>query len=893
MPLDWDVLLDDVSIKTQIAGFQVRESKGAYARELTLFAADPDFYDLFDYTAIPQLRIEIKTKIAATWISQGKFFIERPGIFATPDSIMSPGVWGRSATAVAGPPFAAKVSKTWAADTTVQSIITEMADLCDLTVTFDIDDYTVFANSYAVDGIYPIDVISELAGFCGGHVGCTPAGAMVIRPEIFHPAAADYTITDDDIADISENIEYPEFGNRIRIGALGAGSGYQVDLEALDDSDCLPADGVARGTLLAFVTDNEGEPVPDNTIVSWTIEDGAALDAPHTNTGNYLLTNRKHQAENYYTVSVDYPISDVIGIWAYADSYGQHNFWDDNGSFDGKKITVANKFSFCDQMLRIAYVTAGCAVNKVTAGSAAMDVEVSADVEGAKDTISIYIGNPCACGSSLNAKVNPYGAICFGNLAHILVWATINNAPAAGYPVQLRITSGCGELSSENKTLQTAEIINELSHVNNDITGVSQVETEIIPADVANPQVYLKSDTAKAVDLYASHDGKLIDLTTLQSVGEEVVIDYHADGATLVAWRTIDVDKECDSEVTIKMSDGTEAGLKEEVNFNAVDCAEPDDIPDYSGDWSDYDPANDDQNSDSGGFEDDGNDADSGAALLGPCDVTILNRVVNIDNAVGEDDVDNWRFGTNSTDNCPEEEQEWECSCAELCESEVHYKGGTYDESQTIHEIIIAAGETEGTPAYNEAFEVEQQGQLDACVENCQTHRGEFCEACDAVTGPATLVPGESAEYVCDDGITEMITMPLDQCGVYTTTVGCCSVNIRSTVGQWVETATCGPSSDCSSGGGQTAESGGEILEDNKTKVFEYACVICTDWTACGNSAGCPTNPEEDYCNCESRCCGCSCGAARTALYAGGCPSGSQDFSTCGVSSYTEWEWQC
>ncbi|MBW2560745.1 MAG: hypothetical protein JRE40_07815, partial [Deltaproteobacteria bacterium] len=735
MPLDWDVLLDAVSIKTQIGGFQIRESKGAYARELTLFAADPDFYDLFDYTTIPALRIEIKTKIATTWISQGSFYIERPGIFATPDGIMSPGVWGRSETAVAGPPFAAKITKNWTENTTFNDIFAAMAALCGLTVTSYIDNYPVFANSYAVDGMYPIDVISDLADLAGAHVGCTPAGVITIQPSVFHPAAADYTITDADISDMSEHLEYPEFGNRIRISAIGAGAGYQITLQALNNDDCLPADGVSKGTLLAFVTDNEGTAVPDNTIVAWTIEDGATLENEHTNTGNYLLSNRKYLASNYYTVDVDFPIADVIGIWAYADAGNNNNFWDeDYGSFEGKTITVGHGFTFCDQALRITYVTGGCAVNRVIAGSTAIDVEVTADVEGANDVITIHQGNVCACGSSLNIKANPAGSICLGNLAHVLVWATINNAPATGYYVQLRKIEGCGELSSENKKFKTVEILNETSHVNNVITGVSQVETAIIPAASVAPKVYLKGDTAKVVNLYSSNDGKIIDLTTLQTTGQEVVIDYTADGATLVAWRTLGATKDCDATIVAKMADGTEAGLREEININAIDCSEPDEIPDHDEDWSDYDPSNDNQDSDDGGFEDDGNDDDSGVSGGGEitaCDVAILGSISNASNtALDQETRDAYRFDTDSASSCPDDPSDpWpSCSCSDMCDSEIQRTGNTLDQSLTIHEQVIEAGYTEGTPEYTEAFATQKFENFTGCIQDCETNRAELCE---------------------------------------------------------------------------------------------------------------------------------------------------------------------
>lgn len=804
--LDWDIKLDGVSIKSQIASFEVRETRGAYARELTLFAADPSFYDQFVYSQIPQLRIEVLTKIAASWISQGNFYIERPVIAANPDGIVSPGVWGRSSTAIAGQPFAAKVSKNWTTDTTCQAIINEMAALCGLTVSFEIPNYSIFANSYTCDGVYPIDVIAELAGFSGAHAGCTAAGLLTVKAEVFHPAAADYTITDPDIIDITEQIEYPEFGNRIRISALGAGAGYQINLEALADDDCLPADGVARGTLLAFVTGPDGEAVPDNTIVAWTAGIGVTLDEDFTGTGNYLLGKQKHRASNYYTVTVDFPIAEVIGVWAYADGNNKNNYWDSYGSFSGNTITVHKPFDFCDQMLRVAYITAGCAVNKVTAGYTALDVDVTAEIEGASDTIKVKLGNTCDCGSSLNIKVNPYGAICIGNLAHVLVWATINNKPASGKNVQIRITAGCGELSSENKRLSTAQILNETGFVSNPVTGVSQVSTEIDIAATANPKVYLATDTGKTNDLYSSHDGKTIDLDTVLATGTEVVIDYYADGATLIAWRTIGVTKACDSEVTAKMADGTESGLSVTTNLSAKDCTVPAEIPDHYGDSSPWDPQSDNWggDSDGGGFEDSGNDAGSeaddeaGGTGLTACDAAQLNSILN-------DGESGTRFGTMSSSDCPAEGEDWPCGCSEMCDSEVEATGGTYDHSQTIHETAVAAGHTKGTAAYNEAFETIKQDYLSTCGQNCESERTALCGNCEYVSGPASMAPGETAEFVCSDGATANYTMPEGACGTQTITVGCCTFEVRSTDGKWVfdfasnaTGGTCGWCGQCS-----------------------------------------------------------------------------------------------
>nr|WP_319491800.1 hypothetical protein [uncultured Desulfobacter sp.] len=788
MTLDWDILLDDVSIKDQIFRFEVRDSAGGYARELTLDAADPSFYDQFSYTVLPQLRLEVKVIDGDSWVSLGKFYIEQPGISAGPDSIAGEGLWGRSETAKAGAPFAPKVSKSWEADTTASAIVSEMAALADLTVNFEMTDFTVFAGSYAVDGVYPIDVINELAEYAGGTVGCTAAEALVVRSNVFHPAAADHTVTDLDIIGIIENVEYPEFGNRIKISADGSDSGLTVSLAAPDDADCLPADGSSKSRLYAFVSNNDG-PVADGVVVTWTAEDGVTLGTETTSTGQMLMSNKAHNADNYYKVTVDYPVYDVVGIWAYSDRQHKNNFWDDTKSgctFEDNEITVQNPFDYCDQTLVVTYITSGCAVNTVTTGTEALDVTVTADVNGSQGTIDVKLGNTCACGSSLDAIKSTDTDICFGNSAPILIWAEINGGPATGMIATLTLT-GCGALSSTKKILGSVKVVNEISYVISEIAGTSQVETSVFPADSATPKVYLTTDTGKTNNLYQSHNGKIIDLTNEIDTGTEVWIDYIADGATAVSWLSDDVDEECDAEILIRMADGTEAGLSETVSLGAVDCSDDNTSDPLFSDYdSDDDPDDFDNNGSSGGEpseESDMGDGESGGISLDGCDVMILNRMTNIDNSTAENK-DDIRFGTSSAADCAADDP-YGCPCSELCNSEIRTKGNTYDYNKTIHETVIET-HAEGTPEYNEAYSALRANNLAECEQKCETRREEQCGDCSMVSGPDVLSPGESAEYVCSDGTTVIVTMPEDQCGVYETAVGCCTVKIRSTDGEWV-----------------------------------------------------------------------------------------------------------
>jgi len=791
MPLEWDVKLDSVSIRDEISTFNIRESKGSYVRELTLVSVDPDFYNQFAYTDIPSATVEVLTKVDAAWVSQGSFFVEKPVMIANEDGTTSPGVWGRSESAKAGPPFAQKVSRYWETDTTFTNILTQMGVIADITITSEVNNYNIIANTYVVDNLYPIDVINELADFIGAYVACTNDGNLVIKQDTYHPLVAVHTLTDDDIADVSENQELPDFGNRIRISALGGvGSGYSITIEAVDDSDCLPADGASTGTLLAFVNDAENNPAPNNTMVSWETETGVTLEQAVTATQNYLLVGKKHTADNFYEVTVDYPIESVVGIWAYSDSGNLENFWDEEfGSVSGNTITVHSPFAFCDQSLRITYVTSGCAVNRVTAGTVALDVTISADVEGARDEIEIKLGNTCACGSSLNIKANPPDDVCLGNLGHLLVWATVSKIPATGQDVKIRITKGCGVLSSENKKLKNVEIRNEATYAENVISGTTQCESEIDISSAQVPRVYAESDTSKSNDLYASHDGRTIDLDTSLETGTKLLINYHAEGATLVSWRTLGEEKDCDAEITVSMSDGTEAGLLSEITLHARDCSLAE-IPDYNEDYDEYDPEYSDYgDDDSGGFEDSGNDwtigdpSAPGGGGADPCLAPVMNRILNADNATNDAERDGYRFGTQSPEDCPE--SGFPCPCSELCDSEVREKGNTYDKEVTIHQEVLDAGHEEGTPEYTESFNTIMNENIAQCAQDCEDNRLLTCGDCDTVVGPATLSPGSSAEYTCSNGVSKIITMPEGHCGSLTETVGCCTVDIKSTVGHW------------------------------------------------------------------------------------------------------------
>ena len=127
------ILLDGTDITDQVSKLEISSRLDTYCRELSLDIADPDLYDTIDFSILPtEPVLEVQTRIDTNWVSQGLFFIEKPtyqvGIHAT-----QTGLWGRSKTALLGPPFAVKLTQTWETDTTFFAIAAELLEASGLT----------------------------------------------------------------------------------------------------------------------------------------------------------------------------------------------------------------------------------------------------------------------------------------------------------------------------------------------------------------------------------------------------------------------------------------------------------------------------------------------------------------------------------------------------------------------------------------------------------------------------------------------------------------------------------------------------------------------------------------------------------------------------------------
>ncbi|MFA5704441.1 MAG: hypothetical protein WC982_13110, partial [Advenella sp.] len=575
MPYGWKIEIGGVDVSDKVARFTVTAERGQFCREAVVDFADPDFFDSLDLSVLPSApTLEIFTRTGESWVSQGKFFIERPAYQTDVDREVSNGVWGRSAIAALAKPFAPKVSNTWTANTTFFAVCAEMCVLAGLTFSSaysDVDDYTIWAYAYQADGVYPIDVIAELAEACGAYVSTDRAGHVCIRQIDYGPAAADASVTDADIQGIEESPEWPEFGNRIRISPSVGFSGYSLQLTAA--GQCLPADGDTHLRLLARVTDADGLPVDDVTVAWSSDAQHAHLQWTESNTGEILITNEALRATNYHEFSVALPADSVESVYAASDLARATNLAAGGATVDGTRVTLTDALAYCDQSLIVNYRVSGTAINWITAGETPEDVTVTADIGGARAELEIYIGNPCRCPLTLHIEASPT-SIHIGEVARVLVYAEEDGGPVTtGRPVWMgQDPPAKGALTWDVARLGQVTIKNEAGNVVNELAGNSQVLLRMFAAAVTS--VYQADEDGNTVggNLYLTASGKRVTLTSRLPTGTPVLANYTARGAAvnrfageslgtakLRAWMRVTTEEPLEDACTVQIVDETEA----------------------------------------------------------------------------------------------------------------------------------------------------------------------------------------------------------------------------------------------------------------------------------------------------------------------------------------------
>jgi len=707
----WKITLNSVDISAKVARFSIACSLDSFCREMTLDIADPDLYADLDFSQISGApEIEIFTRTGEDWISQGTFFIERPALAATVKSDLMQGVWGRSLTAMLAEPFAPKITKVWEERTTFFNICQEMCDLAGFEwdpAYSDIGDFIVFPYTFEAEGVYPIDVISDLAGLAGALVTTDRLGHLCIKQVDYAPGSADVTITDDDIQIIIETAEWPTFANRVRITPAGELGSYSVAMYIPDP--CLKADGTSRAKLYAQVRDPDGEPI-DNLAVGWEADsNSAALEREASNTQEIVIRREPQRASNnFHTVAVNFPPSSVDGIYAYSDTIRQKNFATAGYTIDGNTITLTDKLKYCDQSLLISYRARGMAVNYLVAGDEAEDVTVTASVQGQADSGMVYIDNPCECPPMIRLTAAPT-SIYLAGTAGLLVYAEESGPITTGRMVFIAETSATkrGTLSWTYARLAKVAVGNEQTAAINEIAGVTQCEIDMFPASVASVRRADSDGNPTGSNLYASHNGKVIDLTGTLATGTDLLVTFMAQGAALGYFTGTALGTAI---INAWMLTNREDGAEDDATVRIIDnTAAPTD--DYPPDWAPGE--GDGGDGGSGGDYDDDDDPyeppdegePGGAYECVPENVS--------DNPTHDALID--RF---------DEALALDCTCEEICEEEYNIFGTTQGYDGASYRPIVDIvredyGFEDGTPESWEKYAELKAEALAQCLEEC------------------------------------------------------------------------------------------------------------------------------------------------------------------------------
>lgn len=764
---NWKIELNGVDISDKVSGFSITCSLESFCREMTLDIADATLYASLDFTQISEApEIEIYTKTGASWISQGFYFIERPAITSTTTGDIMQGVWGRSITALLTEPFAIKVTKSWETQTTFFAICEEMCALAGLD--FDpayseIDDFVIYPYTYEADGIYPADVISELAGLAGAIATTDAAGHVCIKQIIYAPSVADETITDDNIAVLEEKPEWPVFANRVRITPTGNLASYAINLTV--PNKCLHADATSKTKLFAQVRDPEGEPI-DGIVVNWSHDSiTASLAYDTSNTQEILIQNERQQATGYRSFKTSIPASVIDGVWAYTDTGKVSNFAEDGYVIDGNDVTLNGRLAYCDQSLVINYRAAGMAVNWLTAGITADDITVVADVEGQQDKKIIYVENPCQCPPDIKLTAAP-GSITKNEAASLLVYVEEAGPVTGGRLVYMYETSEAkkGVLGWTSAKVGRVSIKNEKTSARNEIAGITQCEVSMYPAAVT--AVYRADADGKpyGANLYTSYDGKTINLSTALTTGAELVVNYSAQGAAL---NTFKGSKLGTARLNAFIHTTSEESKEDSADVQIVDKSKNDGYPPDSDE-------DDDVYEEPGGFDDDFDPGDGsfcvktdGTKVKCPEGQRCCSDGTTTDcrdsgdcvggqidpcypaSIQGQPDAQTlgMRFDTGL---------QYDCTCEQMCNNEYDIFGTTqgYDgaSGKKVADLALeqcGEGCEEGSPAYWEKHAELKAAALADCIAACQCAEGL---AWDTDNSPETIVAGSSVQVFVTGG---------------------------------------------------------------------------------------------------------------------------------------------
>lgn len=521
----WTLSINGVAIPAKTASVSVKFAAENICGEITVELADRSALDGLVLPRVPRTALLAYRHSPAHPVVS--FFLEE---ITKPEDLTSrtATLWGRTLSARLTAPWAQKISKQWAAATTIDAIVQELAAMCGVTVTVT-DDFSVCQYCYAVSDQTPAEIIRDLAARSGQILWPQADGSLLVAPRQYAAGTPDVVLSSAQAVVESVTRTVPDFGNRILVSGDGAVAGLSVQVVPLADDDaCVVADGQSTVRLIAIVLGADGLPVALGTVVTWAASSGY-MSAATSVTANTVRQGETHQADSYTRVTLDLPAVSVVGVYARRDTRRVTNLYRQRGgSVSGRTITFAAPLDYYDQTVIVDYIVAGAPITW-TAGWIPGDVTVLGSVAGAQGYCTLHQSNPTACATQLSLEAVPTSP-CLGEPVTIFLKTTMFGG--AGVGAATFGMAGCGSLSSTRKTLQPREITETLR--TSVWGGAAEVRLSAVPVS-GTPVVYAVGTTTP--NLYASHDGQTVILNNSAILpGTQVTVTYIAGGTAMISW---------------------------------------------------------------------------------------------------------------------------------------------------------------------------------------------------------------------------------------------------------------------------------------------------------------------------------------------------------------------
>lgn len=645
--------------------------------------------------------------------NQGRFFVEKPDVVESKEEIAIPSLWGRNNLARLTDPFVSKLTKTYNNKRNFSDIVAELVDdhgMDSSKIIIDIDDFIVPGNLLTVSNQFPLQVIINLALKTNGYVRSQKTGDLHVKKDSFHfsglPIAQ--TLGDDDIRIWQERTSFPEFGNRILVRSVTPEAAQDVRISLSLETNCLRGDGKTTINAKAVVTDIRGNPIANGTKVTWSVTDSSLFTVPLTVvTADELQMGEEKRSSSLLTVSTDFPIRDVIGVYRKMDFQRIENFFP-GGTFIGRTITLGADLPFSDTLVVVDYVASGIANNVVRSVAGAPEggtAFVSSAVGRIRDTAELCIRNTRNIFLTMDSDPSEIN-VCLPGSQTSSITAKVRDNGTTGQLIGINWQLiGVGTLSNIFTMVRNTNIDSEIQTSRNIFTVGTKFEiASVVGVWRADDG---KSGTNHFTNLQHRSSGfteREITLgTNLPFQKERLIIEYTAKGISRIQYVSPSEDQEAPSvvQVVARIDDGTAEGIAEsEEILLTFRCPDGEGV--IPGQGTNGLPSNRVKEPDC---------SKSGLAAKA-CDI-------------GSPDLNNFTECVCgillSGAACPTDEDE----CRDMCQSDYNQNGFSSMLCETESVDLFCKRETQNRSlaAIQECFTEHEAATVDKCVEQCLNHK--------------------------------------------------------------------------------------------------------------------------------------------------------------------------